>query len=316
MQAIPLTVVVNGVEGEEHQNIMASIKIALQQKKTNLTLRHIRRLHKAAPEQIVKALAPFGYYSVEVKEDGSLTKDDTGWHAVYEVIPGKTVLVEQVNIEVIGPGKDEDIFQNLKKKFPLKKDERLKDTLYEKGKKNILSAALQNGYIKAGFTTSSVLVRHKKYQAEIQLTLDTGPLFFFGETTSVQDIIMPKMLHRYLPYSLGDVYSLKALNQLQTDLYATGYFSQVFVEPQYPEADDEEPVISVKVELKPVKKNRYSFGVGYGSDTGARGNIGWKNHIINRHGHKPEFNIQLAENGSRAHAGYEIPVFDLRCSRL
>ncbi|RWX42931.1 autotransporter secretion outer membrane protein TamA [Candidatus Electrothrix aarhusensis] len=312
VQAIPLTVAVHGVEGEEHRNIMASIKIALQQKKTNLTLRHIRRLHKAAPEQIVKALAPFGYYSVEVKNDGSLTKDDTGWHAVYEVIPGEPVLVEQVNIKVTGPGKDEDIFQNLKKDFPLQKGERLKDTLYEKGKKNILSDALRNGYIKAGFTTSSVLVRHKEHQAEIQLTLDTGPLFFFGETTSIQDIIMPKMLHRYLPYSLGDVYSFSALNQLQTDLYATGYFSQVFVEPQYPGADNEEPVIPVKVELKPVKKNRYSFGVGYGSDTGARGNIGWKNHIINRHGHKPEFNIQVAENGSRANADYEIPIFDLR----
>ncbi|RWX50311.1 Surface antigen, partial [Candidatus Electrothrix marina] len=64
------------------------------------------------------------------------------------------------------------------------------------------------------------------------------------------------------------------------------------------------------------KKNRYSFGVGYGTDTGARGNIGWKNRIINRHGHKPEFNIQLAENGSRADADYEIPVFDLRYDSL
>ncbi|MDU9049404.1 MAG: autotransporter assembly complex family protein [Candidatus Electrothrix sp. Rat3] len=313
MQAIPLTVVVRGVEGEEeHKNIMTSIKIALQQENPNLTLRHIRRLHKATPEQIVKALAPFGYYSVEVKDGGSLTKDDSGWHAVYEVIPGKPALVEQVNIEVTGPGADEDIFQNLKKKFPLKKGEQLKDTLYEKGKKNILSAALRNGYIKAGFTTSKVLVRHKEYRAEIQLNLDTGPLFFFGETTSDQDIIMPEMLDRYLPYSSGDVYSLSALNQLQTDLYATGYFSQVFVDPQYPGTENEEQVIPVEVELKPAKKNRYSLGVGYGTDTGARGNIGWKNRIINRHGHKPEFNIQLAENGNQSNAGYEIPVFDLR----
>ena len=133
--AIPLTVVVHGVEGEEHKNIMASIKIAFQQENSNLTLRHIRRLHKAAPEQIAKALAPLGYYSVEVKDGGSLTKNDTGWHAVYEVVPGPPVLVDQVNIEVTGPGKDEEFFRNLKQKFPLKKGERLKDTLYEKGKK-------------------------------------------------------------------------------------------------------------------------------------------------------------------------------------
>ncbi|RWX46089.1 translocation and assembly module TamA [Candidatus Electrothrix communis] len=178
VQAIPLTVIVHGVEEEGHKNIMASIKIALQQENPNLTLRHIRRLHKAAPEQIVKALAPFGYYSVEVKDGGSLTKDDNGWHAVYEVIPGEPTLVEQVNIEVTGPGEDEEVFQNLKKKFPLKKGTQLNDTVYEKGKKNILSAALRNGYIKTGFTTNKILVRHKEHRAEIQLTLDTGPLFF------------------------------------------------------------------------------------------------------------------------------------------
>lgn len=312
VRAIPLTVAVRGVEGDEYKNIMASIKIALQQENPKLTLRHIRRLHKAAPEQIAKALAPLGYYSVEVKDGGSLAKDDAGWRAVYEVVPGPPVLVEQVNIEVTGQGKDEEFFRNLNKKFPLKKGERLKDALYEKGKKNILATALRNGYIKAGFTQSSVQVRRKEHQAEIQLNLDTGPLFFFGETASDQDIIMPEMLDRYLPYSPGDVYSLNALNQLQSDLYAAGYFSQVTVEPLYPGPEDQEEVIPVQVELKPAKKNRYSFGAGYGTDTGARGSIGWKNRIFNRYGHKPEFNIQLAENGSRASADYEIPVFDLR----
>ena len=106
VQALPLTVIVHGVEEEGHKNIMASIKIALQQENPNLTLRHIRRLHKAAPEQIVKALAPFGYYSVEVKNGGSLTKDETAGMRVYEVIPGKPVLVELVNIEVTGPGQE------------------------------------------------------------------------------------------------------------------------------------------------------------------------------------------------------------------
>lgn len=312
VQAIPLDVVVRGVDGEEQKNIIASIKIALQQDNPELTLRHIRRLHKAAPEQIAKALAPLGYYSVKVKDGGSLTKDDTGWHAVYEVLPGPPVLVEHVNIEITGEGKDEKLFQNLSQKFPLKKGDRLRDILYEKGKKNILATALRTGYIKAGFTTSQVLVRRKEQRAAIELNLDTGPLFFFGETTSDQDIIIPEMLDRYLPYKPGDVYSLSSLNQLQTDLYATGYFKLVMVEPQYPGPDNEKQDIPVAVELKPGKKNRYSFGIGYGTDTGARGNIGWKNRIINRHGHKPGFNIQLAENGSRANADYEIPVFDLR----
>ncbi len=310
-QSIPLTVTVLGLEGDEHKNVMASIKIALQQNNPQLTLRHIRRLHKATPEQIIKALAPLGYYSVEIK-DSSLTKDENRWHAVYEVAQGPPVLINKIDIEVIGSGKNEEFLQNLEKTFPLHEGGRLNDTRYEKGKKKILATALGSGYIKAGFTTSKILVHRQEQQADIQLVLDTGPLFFFGKTFSDQDIIKPDMFQRYLPYKPGDVYSLKALNQFQTDLYATGYFSRVFIDPQYLESDTDELEIPVHVELQSEKKNRYSFGGGYGTDTGARGNIGWKNKIINQNGHKPEFNIQWAENGSRAHAGYEIPVFDLR----
>ncbi|WPD22042.1 MAG: autotransporter assembly complex family protein [Candidatus Electrothrix scaldis] len=312
VHALSLTVDVRGVSGKEHENIMASMKIALQQENPDLTLRHLRRLHKSAPKEIAKALAPLGYYSVEVQDGGSLSKNERGWHAVYEVNPGPPVHIDQIHIEVTGPGAEEEFFQHLKQKFPLKEGEHLKDAKYEQGKKHILATALSNGYIKAGFTTSKILVHKKEQRAEIELHLATGPLFFFGNTTSVQDIIMPDMLRRYLPYKQGDVYSLKALNQLQSDLYATGYFSQVFVEPQYPGGEDENQEIPIEVELRPGKTNRYSLGIGYGTDTGARGNIGWKNRMINRHGHKPEFNIQLAENGSRANAGYEIPVFDLR----
>lgn len=307
---IPLTVDVQGIQGEEYENVMASIQIVLQQKKPGLTVRHIHRLHKAAPEQIAKALAPLGYYSVEVQDD--LTKEATGWHAVYKVVPGPPVRVDKVNIEVTGSGKDKETFQNLAETFPLKKGDHFKDSQYEKGKKDILSEALHNGYMKARFTKNKVLVHRKKQQAEIQLILDTGPLFFFGKTLSEQDIIMPDMLQRYFPYSQGDVYSLTALNQLQTDLYATGYFSQVVVEPQYPAADSDAVDIPVQVELRPSKKNRYSFGIGYGTDTGPRGNLGWKNRMLNKRGHTSDVNIQLAENGNRASAEYAIPIFDLR----
>ncbi len=311
-QALPLTVVVQGVDGDLHKNIMASLKIALQGDNPELTSRYIRKLHKSAPKQIAKALVPFGYYSVEVKEGGSLKKNDTGWHVVYEVDPGPPVFVDFLNIEITGPGQDQEILQGLAKTFPLQVGDQLNDSLYESGKKSILALALHSGYIKARFTENKVTVQRKKKLAKIRLSLESGSLFFFGETTSDQDIIVPEMLDRYIPYRSGDIYSLKSLSQFQSNLYATGYFSKVSLEPKLPELEDEEYIIPVEVSLLPNKKNRYSFGVGYGTDTGARGDIGWKNRIINRHGHKPSFDIKLAERGSRAEADYEIPVFDLR----
>ncbi|MCI5222572.1 MAG: hypothetical protein D3924_07870 [Candidatus Electrothrix sp. AR4] len=172
-QAISLTVDVQGVEDELHENIMASLKIVLQRENPELTARHIHKLHKGAPDQIAKALAPFGYYSVQTKE--SLTEDETGWHASYEVDKGPPVLIGTLNIEVTGSGKDKAFLQGLAETFPLQPEDQLKDSLYETGKKDILTQALRNGYVKARFAKSNVIVQQKERRADRQLCLESGP---------------------------------------------------------------------------------------------------------------------------------------------
>lgn len=315
-QAVSLTVTVLGAGGDLQKNIMASLKIALQKDSPDLSPGRIRLLHEQAPEQIKAALAPFGYYSVQVKS--SLSKAGQGWQALYEVEPGPPVRVKSVSVEVSGPGEKNAALRNLAARFPLRPGDKLNDSTYEAGKKSILSLALAQGYIRARFTESRVAVRAKAQEADIRLCLASGPLYVFGETSSSQDILKPELLQRYLPYRSGDVYSLQYLNRLQSDLYSTGYFSQVTVEPKLPALEDSSAQIPVELQLQPAPYNRYSFGVGYGTDTGTRGSIGWKNRRINRRGHRPSVNVQLAEKGSRAMAGYEIPVpiLDLRYDTL
>lgn len=318
----PVTVIVRGVDGELHTNILASLSIAQQQENAQLSAGQLRRLHKQAPEQIAAALKPFGYYAAAVRNNkgrGLLEKRGQGWQAVYEVDAGPPVRVDSLRIEVSGPGKEHEALKNLQAGFPLQPSAQLNDAAYEKGKKSILSAALTAGYIRATFSESRVEVRAKEGTAAIRLRLDTGPLHVFSTTFSETYVLRPELLQRYVPYQSGEVYSLAALNRLQSDLYATGYFSQVTVEPKLSLAEEDRRVeVPVLLHLSPAPKNRYSFGAGYGTDTGARGSIGWKNRMINRRGHKPSFNIQLAEQGSRAAGGYEIPVpiFDLRYDTL
>ena len=311
-QAVPLAVTVEGVEGELYTNILARLKISLQQQNPDITPREIRRLHKQASEEIGEALAPFGYYSVKV--DGSLSEGDEGWHALYRVTAGTPVIVDRLAVEVTGSGKENFFFKDLAAGFPLQPGDALKDSLYEDGKKKILALAMTHGYAQARFTEHSIVVQPELGEAEIRLLLDTGHLYRFGETMSSQDIITPELFYRFIPYQQGEVYSLQSLNQLQSDLYSTRYFSQVLVEPKFSEQQDEK--IPVEVSLLPAKRNRYSFGVGYGTDTGARGSLGWTNRMINRFGHKPSLIMQLSERRSRIKAGYEIPVFDPRYDTL
>lgn len=304
--AIPLSVSVEGVEGELYTNILARLKISLQQKKSDISLREIRRLHKEAPKDIEEALMPYGYYSVQV--NSSLTEKAEGWHARYTVTAGAPTLVASLSILVTGAGKEDPVFQDLTEGFPLQQREQLKDSLYEMGKKKILALAIAHGYVRARFTEHKILVKREEGQAEISLLLDTGPLYHFGETVSDQDLITPDLFHRFIPYKEGDVYSLQSLNQLQSSLYATSYFSQVLVEPKFSLSQEEK--IPVEVSLLPAKLNRYSFGVGYGTDTGVRGSLEWKNRLFNRHGHKPAFTMQLSEKNNLVNGDYNIPIFD------
>ncbi len=311
-QAVPLSVTVEGVEGELNTNILARLKISFQQKNPDITPREIRSLHKQSPKEIEEALAPFGYYSVQVKS--SLTNNDEGWHALYTVTAGAPVLVDFLSIGVEGPGRESPFLQDLHAAFPLQPGAPLKDSLYETGKKKILALAMAHGYVRARFTEHKILVKREEGQAEIRLSLDTGPLYHFGKTASSQEIITPELFHRFIPYQEGDVYSLQSLNRLQSSLYATSYFSQVLVEPKFTQQQDEK--IPVEVSLLPAKPNRYSFGIGYGTDTGVRGSFEWKNRLFNRYGHKPTFTMQLSEKNNHVNGDYDIPVFDPRYDTL
>ena len=306
--AANVTVTVTGIKGKLYTNVMARLKIGLQQNNPDISAGEIRRLHTLAAKEIAEALAPFGYYRVKV--DGTLTETDKGWQARYSVDAGRQVVVDVVDIQVQGEGKTEAAFQHPAAMFPLHPGDVLIDSLYESGKKKLLDQAVNLGYVQARFSRHLVVVRRANQTAAVRLTLDTGPLYRFGAVTGSQESITPELFQRFITFHPGDVYSLKELNQLQSDLYGTGYFSEVLVEPKLSLARNEE--IPITVTMLPAKVNRYSLGAGYGTDTGVRGNLGWKNRLLNRFGHKTSLTMQQSERGSRVNADYEIPVFDPR----
>jgi translocation and assembly module TamA len=310
--AVPLSVTVAGVEGELYTNILARLKIFLQQNNTDISFREIRKLHKQSQKEIEEALAPYGYYSVRVKS--SLTKKDEGWHALYTVTAGPPMLVGSVSVQVVGPGQGRPVFEDLSSGFPLQPGAQLQDSFYEIGKKKILAQAMAHGYVQARFIEHKILVKRAEGRANVLLSLDTGPLYHFGATTSNQEIIAPDLLQRFIPYQEGDVYSLLSLNQLQSSLYATSYFSQVLVEPKFALRQDEK--IAVEVSLLAAKRNRYSLGIGYGTDTGMRNSLEWKNRLFNRHGHRASFAMQLSAKNNQVNGEYDIPIFDPRYDTL
>ena len=301
---VKVAITIEGIHGSLQKNVLARLKLNLHKNSERLKENEVRKLHRQAEEDIRLALAPFGYYHPEIST--SLKKEDGIWIGFYSIKKGEPVLVEKVEIELAGEGKNNKNLRKALADFPLQTGKVLDQDKYEKWKKDFISLAITEGFLDAGFTRHEIRVDLKKNRADLFLVLDTGARYLFGQTSSSQDIIRPELFRRYLPYKKGDPYSPARLFELQSILYKTDFFSSVEAR-----GDTDHPTgiyIPVKVEVKPPKhRNKYSLGLGYATDTGARGKIDWSNRLFNKKGHKLKASLQVAELENSFSLLYTVP---------
>ena len=305
-----MDVQVKGVKNAVYDNVLARLKIFLHKDSRRLTPFEIRRLHRQAKSDIEEALAPFGYYRPTIVD--TLEQQGEVWKAVYVITAGDPVLVTRVRIATEGPGQAE--MTDFGRGFPLKVGDVLDQRKYEQGKKQLIRSALQKGFLTARFSRQELRINREEKSGEIDLGLDTGPRYLFGLTNSDQEVIKPGLLARYLPYRVGDPWSPARISELQKVLYSTDFFSRVSVRGNIEQARDLQ--IPVQVELEtPEHLNRYSFGLGYATDTGARTQLEWRNRLLNSSGHKARGNLQIAETENVFSFRYDMPRGDPRYDR-
>ncbi|MBV8062469.1 MAG: BamA/TamA family outer membrane protein, partial [Nevskia sp.] len=143
--------------------------------------------------------------------------------------------------------------------------------------------------------------------AEVLLSLDTGPRWYFGEVTIQQDgRLKDALLRRYLKIVPGQPFDSSKVLATQFALGDLDYFKLVEVEPQKSKAgpDRHIPVV-IHTSSKPPRV--YKFGAGYGTDTGPRALAGVEFRRLNQDGHKLRLTVQPSENISTAIAEYRIP---------
>jgi translocation and assembly module TamA len=119
---------------------------------------------------------------------------------------------------------------------------------------------------------------------------------------------------RYIPFKRGDPYTLNRLLDLQQALNDSDYFRTVEVSPGDVPAEGTE--IPINVMLTPRKPHRFVFGVGYGTDTGARAKFGWEMPRLNRYGHRISTDAKVSQIGYTVGFQYRVPVFNPRTDQI
>ncbi|MFL6712210.1 MAG: autotransporter assembly complex protein TamA [Sulfurifustis sp.] len=312
VHAANLTVTVEGVSGAQRDNVLAALGIYQERDRNDLSPARIRALHERASAEIKTALQPFGYYRPRIA--AHLEQDRSGWQARYDIDPGPAVPVTVIDLHVAGEGETDPEFVKLIDEFPIRKGDTLNHAVYEQAKQAFQRIAAERGYFDQAFVRHEVVVDVDDYHAEVHLHVDTGRRYRFGNIDLEQDILDPAFLARYVRIERGQPYSAAALLELQTTLSATDYYSTIEVVADPKQASGQE--IPVHVRLTARKPSRYSFGFGYGTDTGPRGQLGWQWRYLNPQGHHVATELRASKIERTLNAGYFIPIRDPRTDKL
>ncbi len=303
---LTLQIQIIGISGKTLQNATERLKNLQTMVAQPLSISNLQTFYNEAPKNVKASLEPFGYFHPKVSSQ--LKKNNNTFVAIFVVNHGPVTLITSSTIQLDGPGQYNQVLlkvlQEAKETLSVKKQ--LNTVAYEKIKQEFYTQAETQGYLKGYFSEHLISVDRSKNTAIIKLTFNTGPQYYFGAIYFSKNPMSIDFLKRYVPFQSGDAFSSQKLMTLQNNLAGTIYFTQVNVTSNINKAKDY--YIPIDVKLVPAKAHKYSFGLGYGTDTGIRGSVGLEWRRATRTGNYFQTLMQVSEKqNNNLQARYIIP---------
>ncbi|MDD2540250.1 MAG: POTRA domain-containing protein, partial [Desulfuromonadaceae bacterium] len=303
--AEPVEVVVTGIEGDVLKNVQDSLILPTGLVRDGkVDQRWLERFAQQVDAKTRTALEPFGYYTAHITS--RVEPAGEGYRLMVTVVPGEPVRLTEVTVNVAGPGTEERRLHRLIAAFPLKKGDVLQQQKYEEAKSALKLRARDLGYLDAEFSQHEIRIAKSATTATIKLLLNTGKKYYFGETTIKGAPDYPdSFLRRHLAYSSGDSFSYPRLGETQRNFTNSERFKEVIITPE--KQDAEAFSVPVSVQLKQGPRISLRPGIGYGTDTGARLTLRYRDLNMFHLGHELYSNLFIAERLQGLVTGYIIP---------
>jgi translocation and assembly module TamA len=301
----PVEIVVTGIEGDALKNVQETLVLPAGLVREGTVDRlWLDRFARQAEDKARTALEPFGYYRALV----TVTVEPAGERHLLrvQVVPGEPVRLTEVKVAVVGPGNEEKRLRRQVATFPLKKGDVLLHQKYEAAKSDLQSRARDLGYLDAEFSRHEIRIEKTATTAAIELVLDTGKKYYFG-ATSIQGApdYPDSFLRRHLTYTSGDVFSYPDLGETQRNFTNSERFKEVIITPE--KQDAEAYKVPVTVQLQPGPRISLRPGIGYGTDTGARFTVRYRDLNMFHRGHELHSQLFVAERLQGLVIGYILP---------
>lgn len=307
---------IEGLSEALEDNAIAYLSLSTRAKRASedavrLSADSVRRLYGRATDEIRQALQPYGYYnpviSSELEElEQSEPTAETEFVARFNVDTGPRVLIRELTVEVEGAARDLLQIQTLLKASPLAPGQALNHQQYDDFKTSLQGAAYRAGFLDARFSAAEMKVYPDQAAADIKLLLKGGQRYYFGPVQIEQDILDAAFVQRFVKIEPGDPFDTEKLVSLQLALADSAYFASVDIEIR--RKDAVEFHIPVTLRADPMKPQKYTTTLGYGTDTGPRAGLGVEFRRINRLGHRFSAEVEGSARNAALGSEYRIPV--------
>ncbi|MCA1924974.1 MAG: autotransporter assembly complex protein TamA [Thiobacillus sp.] len=255
------------------------------------------RLQRQSDETARMLLATEGYFSPVIS---STLRGDI---LHYRVTPGPRTEVRSVAVRFAGalhtdPDKSR-LRARMERDFSLKRGMPFRQADWDAAKAGVLAPLLSGQYLAARITASEARIDPSAQTADLAVSVDSGPAFFYGEPVISGNQRYPVSVARNLnPARPGQPVNQQDLLDYQMALESSGYYSQAFVRVDPDPATAGAAPVRVDVTERPEKL--LSLGAGFSTDTGARVQAEWLSRNIAGRGLRLKLDGRIEARSQRA----------------
>jgi translocation and assembly module TamA len=230
-----------------------------------------------------------------------------------QVQPGPQAKVAAVSLRLTGPAADDPQAKStpqLKSIPQLERGQTFQSSIWQGAKRDIIDALNRQGYLRADVTRSEARVDVARGTVDLELVVDSGPRLAFGEL-AVEGLQRydRKIIDDLRTFVPGEPYSDAKLQAFQVRLRGAGYFTSVSALPDLI-ALQEDPAakqVRIQVVVAELARRRAVFGVGFSTDEGPRGQVGFEHRDLFGINLQLESALVLSAKQQRAFANFRTP---------
>jgi len=260
-----------------------------------------------AEKEARQALEPFGYYSPTIEVEAP-RGDEESFTVTVRIDKGEPVRVHDAHVALIGPASGDRYMREEVEAFRPREGELFEHQVYEASKDGITRRLAERGYFDADFMQRQVRVTRAAGTADIELVWDSGARYDMGPTTFHQDYFRPGLLDKLVTWEEGSYFHQGKLDRLRESLVRLDYFGAIDIQA-HPDRATEDYRVPVDVNLVLARRNVYSAGLSYGTESGTGVRLGVERRYVNDKGHKLNWDVDWAQKRKSFLTQYRVPAF-------